>query len=44
LARLSKTYNVAAAGEKEYSPDEREVDFKAADNYANQDEIFRTGV
>jgi hypothetical protein len=39
-----KTYNVAAGGEKEYSPEEREADFKAADKYANKDEIFRTGV
>jgi hypothetical protein len=39
-----KTYNVATGGEKEYSPGEREADFKAADNYAKKDEIFRTGV
>ncbi len=39
-----KTYNVAAGGEKEYSPEERDASFKAADNYANMDEIFRTGV
>jgi hypothetical protein len=39
-----KTHNVAAGGEKEYTPEEREGDFKAADSYANKDEIFRTGV
>jgi len=39
-----KTCNVAVGEEKEYSPEERKADFKAADNYANKDEIFRTGV
>ena len=39
-----KTHSVAGRGEKEYTPEEREADFKAADNYANKDEIFRTGV
>jgi hypothetical protein len=39
-----KTYNVAAGGEKEYTPEEREADFKAAENYAKKDKVFRTGV
>jgi hypothetical protein len=39
-----KTYSVEAGGEKEYSPEEMGPDFKAADNYANKDELFRTGV
>jgi hypothetical protein len=30
--------------EKKNTPEEREADFKAADSYANKDEIFRTGV
>jgi len=38
------THNIAGGGEKEYTPEERETDFKAADNYAKKDEIFCAGV
>jgi hypothetical protein len=39
-----KTYNIAGGGEEEYTPEQREADFKAADNYAKKDEIFYAGV
>jgi hypothetical protein len=38
-----KTHNVAG-GEEEYTPEQREADFNAADNYAKKDEIFCAGV
>lgn len=34
-----KTHNVAG-GEEEYTPEQREADFNAANNYAKKDEIF----
>ena len=39
-----KTYNIAGGGEEEYTPKQREADFKTADNYAKKDEIFCAGV
>jgi hypothetical protein len=39
-----KTHNIAGGGEEEYTPEQREADFKAADNYAKKDEIFCAGV
>ena len=39
-----KTYSIAGGGEEEYTPEQREADFKAADNYAKKDEIFCAGV
>ena len=38
-----KTHKVVQ-GEEEYSPEQRKADFKAADDYAKKDEIFRAGV
>jgi len=39
-----KTHNIAGRGEEEYTPEQREADIKAADNYAKKDEIFCAGV
>ena len=38
-----KTHNIVG-GEQEYIPGKREAEFKAADNYSNKCEIFRTGL
>lgn len=38
------THNITGGGEEGYTPDQREADFKAAENYAKKDEVFRAGV
>lgn len=38
-----KTHNIAGR-EEEYTPEQREADFKGAYNYAKKDEIFSAGV